>query len=116
MRIVDIVAAWLVLILAVIHCALAPKVYPQFGMVVIWFLGAGLFMMLVAAINLLRIGYAGVAPGIRVVCIVTNLVLLAFVVALASIVALKQNPQVIISLVLAVLLTIFSIVRRPVRA
>ena len=116
MRIADLVVAWLLLILAAIHCALTPKAYPQFGLPAIWFLGAGLFMMLVAAINLLRIGNAGVAAGVRALSVVSNLVLLAFVVAIASTVTLKQNPQVITALVLAALLTIFSLVRRPTRA
>jgi hypothetical protein len=110
------VAACLVVILAAIPCLLTPKVYPQFGLAAIWFFGAGLFMMLVGAINLLRIRYAGAAPGVRIVCIVANLVLLAFLIAIAFTVTLKQNPQVIIFLVLAALLTISSVMRRPIHA
>ncbi len=116
MKIADTIVSWLTLILGVIHCAFTRRAYPEFGLPALWFLGSGLFIILVAAANLLRIRYAGVAAGVRAVCILANLALLALAIAIARVVPLKGNPQVVISIVLAALLTIFSIVRRPARA
>ncbi len=116
MKIVDTIVSWLMIVFGTIHCAFTGRAYPEFGLPALWFLASGLFIILVAATNLLRIRYAGVAPGVRAVCIIANLVLLGLAVAIALVTPLAGNPQVVIAVVLSVLLVIFSIARRPVRA
>ncbi len=116
MKLADTIIAWLTLVFGAIHCAFTRRAYPEFGLPALWFLGSGLFIILVAAANLLRIRYAAVAAGVRAVCILANLALLALAIAIARVLPLKGNPQVVISIVLAALLTLFSLLRRPQRA
>ncbi len=116
MKIFDAVVAWLVLVLGCIHCAFTHAAYPKFSLGLLWFVSAGMLMILLAAVNLLRIRYAAVAPGLRVICIISNLVLLAWAVSFAFALPVTKEPQVIVSIVLIALLAIFSIVRRPGRA
>lgn len=116
MKIFDTVVAWLVLVLGAFHCAVTPKAYPGFTLAALWFVSAGLLMILLAAVNLLRIRYAAVAPGVRAVCIAANVVLLIWAAGFAVVLPVTKKPQVIVSIVLIALLTVFSIVRRPERA
>ena len=106
----DQIVAWLIVILGAIHGAFTPKVYPAFNLAALWFLGAGLLMMLVGAMNLLRIRYRRIAPGLTAVCMATNVMLVAYVGAIASRLSLKQNPQAVLVTVLLLLEVIFSIV------
>ncbi len=116
MKIADTVVSWLMIVFGAIHCAFTRRAYPEFGLPALWFLASGLFIILVATTNLLRIRYGGAAPGVRAVCIVANLALLGLAVAIAWVTPLAGNPQVVIAVVLSALLVIFSVARRPVRA
>ncbi len=111
MKITDQIAAWLIVVLGVIHSAFTLRAYATFSMAAMWFLGTGLLIILVGALNLLRIRYAAVAPGLRAVCLATNIVVLAYAGAIASRLSLKQNPQAVVVLVLMLLELIFSIVK-----
>ncbi len=113
MRIVDQVTAWLIIAMGAMHLAFTRRAYPEFSLQTLWFISAGLLMIFMAALNLLRIRYAAVAPGVRSVCIVANFVTLVWAAAFAFAVSLTQAPQVLVSTALMALLTIFSILRRP---
>lgn len=108
----DRVVAWLLFGFGGLHLAFTPKVDPQFGMDGIWFASAGLLLMLVAAVNLLRVSYATIAPGVRVVSMVANLVLLLLIITVATRVPMRGNPQVPTSLALVGALSAFSLFRR----
>lgn len=104
------------LILGVVHSAFTFKLFPSFNERAMWFLSAGLLLMLLAAGNLLRIRYAAVAGGLRAVCIAANLVNLIFVIATASTLTISKNPQAVVLVGLIAGMTIFSILRHPERA
>ena len=110
MKRTDQIVALLIVILGAIHGAFTPKMYPAFNLAALWFLGAGLLMMLAGAMNLLRIRYAAIAPGLTAVCVATNVILVAYAGAIASRLALKQNPQAVLVTVLLLLELLFSIV------
>lgn len=108
MKIVDRIAAWLIVLLGGIHGAFTLKAYPAFTLPAMWFLGTGLLLMLVGAVNLLRIRSVG-ERGLGAVCLATNVVMLAFTGAIASRLSLKENPQAAIIVVLLLVEMIFSI-------
>ncbi len=110
MKIADQITAWLVLILGAVHCVVTPRVYPAFNLAAMWFLGTGLLMMLVGAVNLLRVRYPG-ASGVLGVSLAANVITLAFAGEIAARLPLKQNPQAVVIVVLLLLEMIFSIVQ-----
>ncbi len=116
MKTFDTVVAWLVLVLGAIHCAFTRKAYPQLNLAALWFVSAGMLMILLAAVNLLRIRYAAVAPGLRVLCIAADFVVFLWALGFAFVMPVAKEPQVIVSIVLLALLTVLAIVRRPERA
>ncbi len=111
MKVIDQIAAWLIVVLGVIHSAYTLRAYASFNMAAMWFLGTGLLIILVGAVNLLRIRSGSVAPGLRAVCLTANVIVLAYAGAIASRLSLKQNPQAVVVLVLMLLELIFSIVK-----
>jgi hypothetical protein len=113
MRIVDQVAAWCVVVLGLGHSIWTAR-FPEMNLNALWFLSGGLFLMVVGALNLLRVRYVS-ASGVRWVCVASNVAALAFVLAIAHLISLRANPQAIVALVAVALLTIFSL-RRPERA
>lgn len=80
MRTLDALFAWLILGFGALHCAVAFGKYDRLSDDALWFFSGGLALLLLAALNLLRVRYAGVAPGVRRVCIAANLALLGFAV------------------------------------
>ncbi len=113
MRKLDIAIGWLLIAFGALHTALTSKVHPEFNIESIWFASGGLLMMAIGALNLLRVAYSSAAKGVRVVSVIANLVLLLLMLLIARQVPVRNNPQVVIGLVLAVLLTAFSVLRRP---
>lgn len=111
MRTMDRIVAWLLLAFGLIHLALTGKVHPNLGTNAIWFASGGLLMVTIAALNLLRVAYGSVARGVHAVSVVANLVLLLLILAIATRLPVRGNPQVLVGMVLAVLLTAFSILR-----
>jgi len=53
---------------SIITLATPVFVRPPRGERAVWFASGGLFMVLVGALNLLRLSYASVAPGLLAVC------------------------------------------------
>ncbi len=112
MRKIDIVVAWLLIALGAVHVLLTAKFDPTLGLNAIWFASGGLLIITIGALNLLRVTYANVAKGVCVVSVIANVVLLMLMVWMAAQVPMRSNPQVVVGLILAGLLTAFSVLRR----
>lgn len=112
MRTLDIIVGWLLIAFGVTHAALTRKVHPNLDIEAVWFASGGLLMIAVGALNLLRAAYASVAKGIRIVSVMANLVFLLLILWIATLLPMRSNPQVLVGLILALLLTAFSLVRR----
>lgn len=112
MRTIDVVVAWLLIALGAVHVSLTAKFDPSLGLNAIWFASGGLLIITIGALNLLRVTYANVAKGVSIVSLIANVVLLLLMVWMATRVPLRSNPQVVVGLILAGLLTVFSALRR----
>lgn len=111
--------AWLIFAVGVLHCGMTFLLFDHYSEGAMWFFSAGLAMIYCAALNLLRVRYAGVAPGLRAACIAANLSLLAFI--LVYVVGKGgrslRNPGVLLFVFCAFAATSFSLFRaRPVPA
>ena len=115
MKILDSVLAWLLIAFGALHLAMTHRVHPDIDINAVWFVAGGLMIMLVGVLNLLRGTYSSVAKGVRLVSLLANLALLSLTLWIASLLPLRANPQVVVALVLAGLLTAFSILRRDNR-
>ena len=113
MRIFDTIIGWLLIAFGAVHISLTRRVHPNLDVDAIWFVTGGLFIITVGVLNLLRVAYSSVAKGIQVVSVIANLVFLLLMLLIASRFPMRGNPQVVIGLVLAALLTAFSVLRRP---
>lgn len=112
MRTIDIVLGWLLIAFGALHVSLTRKFDPSLGMNGIWFATGGLLIVLIGVLNLLRVAYANVARGIRVVSVVANVVLVILVLFMSTQAPIRSNPQVLVGLILAGLLTAMSVFRR----
>ena len=112
MRKIDVVVAWLLIALGAVHVALTAKFDPKLGLSAIWFASGGLLIITIGALNLLRVAYGNVAKGVCIVSAIANVVLLVLMVWMAIRVPMRGNPQVVVGLVLAGLLTVLSVIRR----
>jgi len=112
LRRIDIVIGWLLIAFGAVHLSLTRRVHPDIDINAIWFVSGGLLIIVIGALNLLRVAYSSVAKGVHVVSLIANIVLLLLMLLLAAVVPMRGNPQVLIGLVLAALLTAFSVFRR----
>ena len=112
MRIFDIIIAWLLIAFGAVHLSLTRRVHPTLDVDAIWFVTGGLFIITVGVLNLLRVAYSPVAKGVHVVSVIANIVLLLLMLFIATLLPMRSNPQVAIGLILAALLTAFSVFRR----
>jgi choline-glycine betaine transporter len=87
-------------------------VHPDIDINAIWFASGGLLIITIGALNLLRVAYSSVAKGVNVVSVIANIVLLVLMLFIATRLPMRSNPQVLVGLVLAALLTAFSVLRR----
>ena len=102
--------AWSLFAIGVGHCLYTFRVF-KFGQPAIWFFGAGLAMMLLAALNLLSIEYCQTAiPGLKMAVRTANLSMLVWAAAavLAFRGSLKRNPQVVVAFILFAATTVAS--------
>ncbi len=109
MKLLDKIVAWLLLLMGTIHAGVTFRVYKTFDLNAAWFFSTAIAIWLTAALNLLRISYGGSAPGLRWVALIANLLLLGLDVAIAAVVPLRSNPQVIVLAVLLALGIVFSL-------
>ena len=112
MRTLDIILGWLLIGFGAAHTALTRRVNPEIGINAIWFASGGLLIITIGALNLLRVAYSSVAKGVYVVSVMANIVLLLLMLFIASRLPIRSNPQVLLGLILAALLTAFSVLRR----
>ncbi|HKD86823.1 MAG TPA: hypothetical protein VKB58_18890 [Terriglobales bacterium] len=115
MKTFDIIIAWLLIAFGALHIALTQKVHPDIDINAIWFVSGGLLIITIGTLNLLRVAYSSVAKGVHVVSVAANIVLLLLMLFIATRVPMRNNPQVLAGLILAVLLTAFSLLRRAGR-
>jgi hypothetical protein len=87
-------------------------VHPNIDINAIWFASGGLLIIAIGALNLLRVAYGSIAKGVYVVSVIANIVLLLMMGFIATLLPIRGNPQVLVGLILAVLLTAFSVLRR----
>ena len=109
MKTLDKAAAWLLLLMGMIHAAMTFRIYKTFDLNVAWFFATAIAIWLTAALNLLRISYGGSVPALRWVAMIANLLLLALDVAIATVVPLRSNPQVSVLGILLALGIAFSL-------
>lgn len=110
MKTVDRLVAVLILVLGAIHVGLAPVFRGRYDLAGMWFLSGGLMLIFLGLMNLVRTGSPGAAA--RWAALGANILALAFVLGLGSLVSLRGNPQVTISILLMAAATLFSLVRR----
>jgi hypothetical protein len=67
-----------IIALGILHVAAATRIYPSLTQAALWFASGGLLMALTGAVNLLNRRYGSTAPGLRRVCVATNLAMTAF--------------------------------------
>ena len=112
MRTLDIILGWLLIAFGGVHLSLTRTVHPNLDIDAIWFASGGLLIIAVGVLNLLRVAYSSVAKGVHVVSVIANIVLLILMLFIATRIPVRGNPQVFIGLILAVLLTAVSVLRR----
>jgi hypothetical protein len=112
LRTLDIILGWLLILFGAVHLSLTRKVHPDIDINAIWFASGGLLIIAIGALNLLRVAYSSVAKGVYVVSVVANVVLLVLMLLIATLVPMRSNPQVLVGLILAALLTALSVFRR----
>ena len=115
MRTLDMILGWLLIAFGVVHLSATRAVYPDLDINAAWFASGGLLIVAIGALNMLRVAYSAVAKGVQVVSVIANIVLLLLILFIASLVPVKSNPQVLVGLILAVLLTALSVLRRDRR-
>ena len=112
MRTLDLVTGWLLIAFGALHTLLTRRVHATIDINAVWFASGGLLIIAIGALNLLRVAYGSVGKGVYVVSVIANIVLLLMMVFIATLLPLHGNPQVLIGLILAVLITAFSVLRR----
>ncbi|HYV75802.1 MAG TPA: hypothetical protein VFB24_16230 [Candidatus Binatia bacterium] len=112
MRTLDIVVGWLLIAFGAVHISLTRRVHPDIDSNAIWFASGGLLIIAIGTLNLLRVAYSSVAKGTYFVSVIANIVLLVLMLFIATRVPMRSNPQVLVGLILAALLTAFSVLRR----
>jgi hypothetical protein len=112
LKTLDIIVAWILIAFGVVHVSLTRRVHPNLDINAIWFASGGLLMIATGALNLLRVAYSSVAKGVNVVSVIANVVLLLLTLFIATLIPMRNNPQVVVGLILAALLTGFSVLRR----
>ena len=83
LRVLYFVVSVMIIALGVIHVAAMPRFFATLTSGAIWFASGGIAIMITGALNLLRRAYGEMAPGVRLVCVATNVVM-TFVALLAG--------------------------------
>lgn len=108
MRHVYFVLSLVIMLLGAIHITATPRFFSHLTGAAVWFASGGLAMILTGALNLLRRAYGEMALGLRLVCVMTNVVMAGF--ALLAGYATNASPlQFVLVLGLLGGATIFSL-------
>lgn len=111
MRIVDRVLGWALVLLGCIHnFVAAPLAYDQLSAAALWFVSAGLALWYAGFINLLR-SYSGKPTRLLcVLCILTNMSMLAFLITFAAVRGNWAAPTSLVLIGVVSALMLFSVV------
>lgn len=114
MKAVDIAAAVLLIALAAVHClGTLFNAQPAADVNTVWSLTSGMFVALAGAVNLLRIRYGAIAPGVRLVSVATNIVLLGLTFVLAGALGMAHHLHSVVVILVVLASTVLSF--RPMR-
>ncbi len=103
----DRLTAALILLLGVTHIAAGFILRGRPDIAGMWFLSGGLMMIFQGLLNLVRVSSHTAAA--RGAALAANILSLAFMVGIAAMVPLAQNPQVIVLVLLVAAATAFSL-------
>src|SRR5687767_5266146 len=78
MRLLYACVSWGIIALSAVHMLAALHLFKTLTSAALWFFSGGIALALTGALNLLHRAYGQVAPGLRKVCIGTNVIMLAF--------------------------------------
>ena len=110
MKTVDRIVAIVILLLGVVHAGLAPVFRGRLDAAGMWFLSGGLMLIFLGLLNLVRIGSpTGAARG---AALIANILALGFVWGLVPLAPVRQNPQIVFSILLVAAADLFSLVGR----
>lgn len=111
-RNLDAVAAWGLVVLGCVHnFVAAPMAYPNVSERLFWFIGAGLALWYAGALNLVRRS-APASNSARLASLLSNITLLAFVLAFGIHTGAIGRPDGIFLVVLVATATLFSALQR----
>ena len=81
MKLAYAVLAWGIIALGIVHMAATFLYFDQLTASALWFFSGGIAIVLTGALNLLHRGYGRIAPGLRAVCLMTNVLMTTFAAA-----------------------------------
>lgn len=109
----DRLTGWLMFAVGLLHCSVTFIIAASPTETAFWFFSGGLALIYCAALNLLRVRYAAMAPGLRRVCAAVNVSMLAFIFAYLAAQRAFRNPGAVVVTASALAATAFSLFRRP---
>ena len=111
----DRASAWLLFGIGLLHCSVTFIIAESPTETALWFFSGGLALIYFAALNLLRVRYAAVAPGLRRVCAAVNLSMVGFIAAFLAAQGFRafRNPAAAVLTASALAATAFSLFRKP---
>jgi len=78
MRYVYLVLSFGIVVLGLIHIAATPRYFAHLTVAAVWFASGGLAIILTGVLNILRRRYGEIASGLRLVCVIANIVMTSF--------------------------------------
>jgi len=108
MRLAYLILSLCIIAFGLIHIAAAPRLFSHLTTAAVWFASGGLAIMLTGALNLLRRAYGENAPGLRVVCVLANVLMTGFAL-LAGYVSRASAGQFVLVLALLGGATVLSL-------
>jgi hypothetical protein len=105
------ILSWGIVALAAVHMIATFRLFHTLNGAALWFFGGGIALALTGALNLLHRIYGHIAPGVRRVCIGTNILMTIFGV-LAGVVTHADIAQFTLVLGLIGGATVLSLSRR----
>lgn len=106
--VLDAVSAWGLVLLGCVHnFVAAPMIYDQLSERMLWFVGAGLALWYAGGINLVRRALPA-SRIVRIVCLLTNASLLAFVLTFGFLTGAAGRPDGMLLIAIVAIATLFS--------
>jgi len=78
MKYVYAILSWGIVVLGAVHMLATFRIYHTLNNASLWFFSGGIALVLTGSINLLHRTYGPIAPGMRWVCIGTNILMTMF--------------------------------------